>query len=736
MTRPLRILHTADSHIGADLPARPRHNRPRRGDDLVQSFTRVLERATVEGVDLVLHAGDLFDMPKPSSRAMVEAAMPLMGVAAKGIPVVIVPGNHERSTIPAGVFLSHPNIHIITEPCTLRFRVGKRVLAVSSFPCLRRESARKFPLALEATQWSKTRADLRILAVHQTFDSATCGPVGYRFRVGDDVIAKDAVPAAFDYVAAGHIHKHQSLSSDNGCTVPIVYAGSPDRVSFAEMDEPKGVVVVEEGSRGLTPTFMEHEVRPMVHWPVDVTGRSKNRLREQIEALLSAAPSNALAQLRLSGCANPGALDGLRLTSLSRDLRPDVSLRVSARAVEFATRPVRERTRRSSTTAFSALDASDGGIVRTSVDDLKKLPKGCGVYAMYDGDGKLLYIGKSKTVRTRVRTHLRTTTGGNHFGGWTLQVARVDVRPTDSELEALLIEAELIRALRPPFNRQMRRWTQYTYLCENGKPWSQLDVFAQPQSGRRCFGPFRSVHQARALRDAVAATLGLALCPSPTPTANLLPSLQGADAATLCNRYYLRQCAGPCARRVDEEAYHHRIRQRDELLQGIDDTPLVQLDPSHDAQQVMSWETDLEVAPTREVALLQAAFEHAVMLRRAESLMHGLLVLPGLDGRRKTAILTARGACYDVLEDRAPDAERILARHRSAVKRRERGEDRRLPKTVLDAFCIVVRELQRDTGQVRFIGADKLMTMDAPGLLAEAFEEDGADAQPSTENET
>ena len=74
MSGRVRIWHSADSHIGADLPVRPRCGRPRRGDDLVASFRRVMRRAIEQGCDLVIHAGDVFDCPRPSGRALAAAA--------------------------------------------------------------------------------------------------------------------------------------------------------------------------------------------------------------------------------------------------------------------------------------------------------------------------------------------------------------------------------------------------------------------------------------------------------------------------------------------------------------------------------------------------------------------------------------------------------------------------------------------------------------------------------------
>ena len=153
MRKSLSILHTADSHIGAGLPARPRHAWPRRGDDFITSFRRVIGRAFELNVDLVIHAGDVFDRSQPSARALTTAAEPLLELAVKGIPVVIVPGNHERSTIPTTLLFAHPNIYIAASPRTFSFNLRGTRVAISAFPCLRRDAAKAFPRALEATEW-------------------------------------------------------------------------------------------------------------------------------------------------------------------------------------------------------------------------------------------------------------------------------------------------------------------------------------------------------------------------------------------------------------------------------------------------------------------------------------------------------------------------------------------------------------------------------------------------------
>lgn len=720
------ILHTADSHIGAALPSRPRRPGPRRGDDLVDSFRGVLRQAAERDVDLVVHSGDLFNRSNPSSRALAAAADPLLELAVAGVPVVIVPGNHERSTIPATLLLSHPNIHIIREPTTLTFAVGDRRVAVSGVPCLRRDSAKRFPAALEATAWHRARADVRVLAVHQTFESATCGPGGYRFRSGEDVVERDAVPAEFDYVAAGHIHRHQVLSRPQRDGPPIVYCGSPDRVSFAEVDEPKGSVVVEENGGGLAHTFVEHDVRPMSVWPVNVTGLAQARIREQIAAIIGKLPERAIAQVRLSGCSTPDALRGLRFTAMARELRPDVLLTASTQAVELAPHRQVQRWSRPTASAFSDLDAPAVDGVRASVEEVKRLPTGCGVYALHDAVGRLLYVGKAKNVRARVRTHVRGKTGANRFAGWGRQIARVEVRPADSELEALLIEAELIRRLRPPFNRQMRKWTGYCYLRENGKPYGQLEVCRQAGSGDRCFGPFRSRKLAAVVGEAVADHFGLAQCPDQQPLDCPLPLLPGVSVGRQCRRYYDKMCVGPCGGRVDRSDYDRRIRRRDALLTGEDDASLRALEAQLEKDPVEGSMNDRAGDSSRPARTLRSTFDYCATLREAEGLLHGLLLLPGADGVRKTAGLAPRGIRFDLLRNDADDANRVLERHRACADPRAGHGRGRLPTSALDALCIAARHLRDGSKPYHFIAPGELGAFGGYDLLAVAF---GANAK-------
>jgi DNA repair exonuclease SbcCD nuclease subunit len=122
--RTVRVLLVADTHIGFDLPVRPRIQRRRRGHDFVANFERALQPALDGKVDFVVHGGDLLHRSKLPT-AVVEAALrPLVQAAEADVPVFVVPGNHERSQIPNLLLTAHPNLHVFNSPGTLRFSIG------------------------------------------------------------------------------------------------------------------------------------------------------------------------------------------------------------------------------------------------------------------------------------------------------------------------------------------------------------------------------------------------------------------------------------------------------------------------------------------------------------------------------------------------------------------------------------------------------------------------------------
>jgi exonuclease SbcD len=316
-----RILLLSDTHLGLDQPRRPRVLRRRRGPEFFAAVGRALAPATRGEVDLVVHGGDVFFRSRVPPGLVEQGLAPFRAVAERGVPVCIVPGNHERSRV--------PRIHVFDRPRTFGLDAGGLRLALAGFPFVRHGLRGSFPALVEQTAWRETRSDVRLLCFHQCVEGATVGPRGYVFREGDDVVRGADVPGDFAACLAGHVHRHQVLTRDLRGTplpAPVLYAGSTERTSFAERDERKGFVLVDvaaDGSgRGLLEAvrFQEIATRPMVQLDLHPD-----------HSLLGRQHPDAIVRLKFLGRGPGPFLAGLRAETL-RALAPrtmNVSVRLS-----------------------------------------------------------------------------------------------------------------------------------------------------------------------------------------------------------------------------------------------------------------------------------------------------------------------------------------------------------------------------------------------------------------------
>jgi len=323
VVRPVKILLLADSHLGFDHPVRPRVRRRRRGEDFLANHRTALRTALDEKVDLVVHGGDVFHCPGIPASLVHQAFAPLKDVADAGIPVFVVPGNHERSRIPFDWIARHPLVHVFKEPGTVRLDVKGIGVAVSGIPCIRRDARTRFPGILEETGWREVEASVRLLVVHQALEGATVGPSDFTFRHGHDTIRLRDLPADFSAVLAGHIHRHQVLETDlagRPAPVPVFYPGSVERTAFAEMDEEKGFVVMEVSPSGAVGgwSFRSLYARPMRRLTLRLAGLAGEEVVGRLAALLSAEPADAVLRVEVEGTVSAEARRALSAESLRR----------------------------------------------------------------------------------------------------------------------------------------------------------------------------------------------------------------------------------------------------------------------------------------------------------------------------------------------------------------------------------------------------------------------------------
>ena len=341
MTDTIRILFLADTHLGFELPTRPRIKRRRRGHDFLANYATALQPALSGDVDLVVHGGDVFNRSRVATSVAWQAFEPLTRVAEGGIPVFVVPGNHERGRIPQIRFARHPRVHLFDTPRTFVVDVRGRRLAFAGFPSERDNVRAKFASLLEGTGWRAVSADARLLCMHQCVEGATVGPNDYTFTTAADVIRGREVPTGFAAVLSGHIHRHQVLTRDlrgQPMAAPVLYPGSIERTSIAEADEEKGFMVVELTITGSDTRvdwrFHRLPARPLVRRELAVDGVAGDVLESTIRRWIAEVPADAVLTIRVVGIVSDGAWRALSSANLRRLAPP--SMNVELRLTEIS----------------------------------------------------------------------------------------------------------------------------------------------------------------------------------------------------------------------------------------------------------------------------------------------------------------------------------------------------------------------------------------------------------------
>jgi exonuclease SbcD len=274
---PIRLLHLADLHIGMENYGRidPATGLNGRVMDFLRRLSEVVDYALQNEVDLFLFAGDAYKSRDPNSTYRREFARRVKRLADAGIPVVLLVGNHdlpaqERRASSIDIFrtLDVPNVVVASHDRLYRLRTRRGdTIQVATVPypirqrLLAREEHKDKTIAeldalvqqivaenIQALAAQVDRSLPAVLAGHFSVSEAKYGSERTVMLGRDVVILKSVLAdAAWDYVALGHIHRHQELN--RGQQPPIVYCGSLERIDFGEEREAKGFVVAEV-SRG------------------------------------------------------------------------------------------------------------------------------------------------------------------------------------------------------------------------------------------------------------------------------------------------------------------------------------------------------------------------------------------------------------------------------------------------------------------------------------------------------
>src|SRR3954452_16443248 len=199
-------------------------------------------------------------------------------------------------------------------------------------------------------------------------------------------------------------------------------------------------------------------------------------------------------------------------------------------------------------------------------EKLKEIPRGPGVYLHKDAAGKIIYIGKAKNLRSRVRQYFQT--GGPVRFGYDIktvelikQIADVEFIVTDNEVEALILEASLVKQHKPRYNIKLKDDKSYPHLkLTVNEPFPKCVITRRIQNdGALYFGPFLPAAMARRTIDLINRTFQLRTCDI---------EIDG-KAPRPCLEYHIKRCLGPCVKGLcTPEQYQEAVRDVRLLLEG------------------------------------------------------------------------------------------------------------------------------------------------------------------------
>lgn len=198
--------------------------------------------------------------------------------------------------------------------------------------------------------------------------------------------------------------------------------------------------------------------------------------------------------------------------------------------------------------------------IEVIAEALIAMPRSSGVYKMLGAGGEALYIGKAKDLPTRVAYYTKWDKLPYRLKMMVMQVCRVETLLTETESEALLLEASLISSIKPKFNIQLRDDKSFPYIAiETTHQYPRISKYrGKKQPGYEYFGPFASVDSVMQTILEIQKIFGIRPCSNEYFAHRTRPCLQ----------YQIKRCTGPCVAKISEVEYAKLIAQTKDFLSG------------------------------------------------------------------------------------------------------------------------------------------------------------------------
>ena len=376
----MKILHFADLHLGVERYGRldPTTGLSSRLLDFLKALDQVVDYALENKVDLVLFCGDAYKSREPTQTQQREFAKRINRLSTNGVPNFLLIGNHDlpnaigkATTTEIFDTLTVKNVYVSNRPQIHRIATKSGEVQIVSLPWLRRsalltrEESKNltFEQINQRLQQALTRviADKAqeldpalpsVLAAHVWVTGAQVGSES-SMTIGQEhtLLLSNVSHPAFDYIALGHVHRHQVLSQ----SPPVVYAGSLERLDFSEVEDEKGFYLVdiepggENGKRKVSFDFHPVVGRRFVTINVDIKepdieptatvlkaiAEEQDRVKDSIVRLQVSLPAEIEGQLRDNDIRN--ALREAHYFAIAKDIKRESRLRLGQWAAEEIT---------------------------------------------------------------------------------------------------------------------------------------------------------------------------------------------------------------------------------------------------------------------------------------------------------------------------------------------------------------------------------------------------------------
>jgi exonuclease SbcD len=375
----LRILHFADLHLGVESYGRidPATGLSSRLLDFLKVLDQVVDYTLENKVDLVLFCGDAYKSREPTQTQQREFAKRINRLSTNGVPIFLLIGNHDlpnaigRATT-TEIFdtLTIKNVYVSNRPDVYRIPTNSGTVQIASLPWLRRSALltkeesknlnfdqinqrlREVLTNVIAASVPKLDPGLpSILAAHVWVSGAEVGSERLMTIGQEHVLALSNIAnPAFDYIALGHIHRHQVLSQ----SPPVVYSGSLERLDFSEEKDEKGFYLVEiepdkEGKRQVSFSFhpvvgrrfltislaIKSQDTDPTSTVLQAISEHEDNIRDAIVRLNISLPADIEGQLRDNDIRN--ALKEAHYFTIAKEVERETRLRLKEWAAEEAT---------------------------------------------------------------------------------------------------------------------------------------------------------------------------------------------------------------------------------------------------------------------------------------------------------------------------------------------------------------------------------------------------------------